>query len=123
MQDVQIQLAALWIGVELLYLYGDMLRIFSYDWPDVADTRHIGKRMWLGAAILMSVPIIMIPVALMMPYEINRWLNIVVAGFFFLFILGDMRSYPSAYDRYLFVVSMVFNVITIVLAWNWVAPV
>lgn len=123
MDDVQIQLVAIWIGVELLYLYGDILRIFSYDFPDVMDTRHIGKGMWLGAAIMMSVPVIMIPLTLLMPYTISRWANIIVAVGFLLFVLVDMRSYPSSYDRYLFVLSMVFKVIIIILAWNWIQPV
>lgn len=120
MDDVQIQLAAMWIGVELLYLYGDVVRIFSYDWPEVMDTRHFNKNMWLGAALMMSLPVIMIPVTLLAPYIIARWASVIVAGFFFLFVLFDMRSYPSSYDRYLFVVSLVFNVITIGLALNWV---
>lgn len=67
----QFQLAGLWVGIVLLYLYVDMLRVFSYDFPEVMDTRHISKRMWLGAAVIMSLPIVMIPFTLLMPYAIN----------------------------------------------------
>lgn len=107
-------------GIVLIYLYGDVLRVFSYDFPEVMDTRHISKRMWLGAIVIMSLPIIMIPFTLMVPHAINRWANILVGGFALVSMLGDMRNYPSTYDRYLFVLSMVFNVITIVVALNWV---
>ena len=39
----------------------------------------------------------------------NRWANIIVAGFFFLFNLVGLPTYPSAYDKFLLVVSLVFN--------------
>jgi hypothetical protein len=120
MAEARIQLAGLWIAVVLLYLYGDVLRIFSRDFPDLMDTGNFTKPMWLGISVLMSIPIIMIPITLMVPNPVNRIANIVVAVIFFVFNLVGLPTYPSAYDKYLLIVSLVFNVITVIVAWNWV---
>lgn len=120
LDDVQIKLAALWIALMLVYLLGDVLRIFSGDFPGKMDTQKFTQPMWLGIAVLMLIPILMILVALMVDYPVNRWLNIIAAGFFFLFNLVALPTYPSAYDRFLLVVGLGFNLLTIWYAWNWV---
>jgi hypothetical protein len=120
MLDVRLILSGLWIAVVLLYLYGDMLRIFSGDFPKVMNTEKFTKPMWLGIGVLMSIPIIMIVVSLTVDYPVNRPANIIAAGFFFLFNLVGLPTYPSAYDRYLLAVSLVFNALTVWYAWNWV---
>jgi hypothetical protein len=121
MVDIQIQLSGLWVAVMLTYLLGDVLRIFSGDYK----SGEMGKiqfthGMWLGISILMVIPIIMVVLSLMVAQPVNRWANIIVAVFFFLFNLVGLPTYPSAYDKFLLVVSLVFNAITVWLAWNWV---
>jgi hypothetical protein len=56
---------------------------------------------------------------LVLPQPVNRWANITLAGFFILFNLVGLPGYPSLYDKFLLVVSMVFNGVTIWYAWNW----
>jgi hypothetical protein len=56
-----------------------------------------------------------------MGYPVIRWLNIIVALFFFLFNLVALPTYPSAYDRFLLLVSMVFNLVTVWYAVRWEA--
>ncbi len=120
MLDVRLILAATWVTTMLTYLLGDVLRIFSRDFPNTMDTDKFTQPMWLGIAVLMVIPILMILVCVLMPNPANRWLNIGAAVFFFGFNLVGLPTYPSAYDRFLLLVSMVFNVITIGYAWNWV---
>ena len=104
----------------LTYLLGDVLRIFSLGiTPGVIEGKVITQTMWLGIAVLMVTPIVMIVVTVMADQPINRWANIIVAGFFFVFNLVGLPTYPSPFDRFLLIVSMVFNLITIWLAWNW----
>ena len=69
--------------------------------------------MWLGIAVLMLIPILMVVLSLVLPQPVNRWANIIVAVFFFLFNLVGLPTYPSAYDKFLLVVSLVFNVVTV----------
>lgn len=121
MLDTRIILSALWVSTMLVYLLGDVLRIFSYDFPQTIDTKDFSKGMWLAVSGLMVIPILMILVSLLVSQPINRWANILVAGFFFLFNLVALPTYPSAYDRFLLMVSMSFNVMSIWYAWQWVA--
>lgn len=120
MPDIRIALASLWVAVMLIYLLGDVLRIFSYDFPDVMDTRKFSRTMWLGVAAMMSVPIVMIPLTVIAENPFARWANIIAAGFFLVFVLFDVWSYPSIHDKFLLFVSMIFKVLIIWYAWNWV---
>lgn len=121
MVDIQIQLSGLWVAVMLTYLLGDVLRIFSGDYKSGEMGKiQFTQGMWLGIAVLMVIPIVMVVLSLMVMQPVNRWANIIVAVFFFLFNLVGLPTYPSAYDKFLLVVSLVFNGITIWLAWNWI---
>jgi len=120
MVDKPIILSAIWIALMLTYLLGDVLRIFSGD----ISTGKMGNvqfthGMWLGVAALMLIPILMVVLSLILPQPINRWVNIIAASFFFLFNLIGLPTYPSAYDKFLIVVGLVFNGLTVWYAWNW----
>lgn len=123
MEDIQITLSALWVATMLTYLLGDVLRIFSGDTQTQAMKEQLTKftqPMWLLTAALMVLPIVMVVLSIILPYPANRWANIIMAGFFFIFNLIGLPTYPSAYDRFLIAVSLVFNGMTIWYAWNWI---
>ena len=67
----------------------------------------------------MLTPIMMVFLTLVLPQSVSRWVNIIVAAFFFLFNLVGLPTYASLYDKFLLAVSMGFNVVTIGYAWNW----
>ena len=128
MVNVKIKLAALWIAVEFCFVYGDLLRLYSGDF--VAGEGFGGmpieampismELLWLIAAITMTIPIVMIILSLTLKYKANRWANIIVAIFFFAYnLIGLSGGYPSAYDKFLLIVSLVFNVLTVWYAWRW----
>lgn len=121
MEDVKITLSALWIALMLTYLLWDVLRIFSGDFVagEIAG-RRITQTMWLGIAILMVIPIVMVVLSLTLENPVNRWANIIVAVIFFGFNLIGLPTYPSAYDKFLNIVGLVFNALTVWYAWNWV---
>ena len=105
----------------LTYLLGDVLRIFSGDIKaGEIGSKKLTQMQWLGIVILMAIPIIMIILSLVLPYPVNRWLNIVVAIFLFAFNLIGLPTYPSAYDKFLIILGLVFNVLTVWYAWNWI---
>ena len=120
MVDERIILSALWGALMLTYLLGDVLRIYS---GDIAAGKmgnvQFTQGMWLGIAVLMLIPILMVVLSLILPQPVNRWVNIIAAGFFFLFNLVGLPTYLSLYDKFLLAVSMGFNVVTIWYAWNW----
>jgi hypothetical protein len=121
MLGVQFTLSALWVALMLTYLLGDVLRIYSGDYKvgEIAGVR-VSQGMWLGIAVLMVMPVVMIFLSLTLGHHVNRWANIIVAAFFFIFNLVGLPTYPSAYDKFLIVVGLVFNVLTVWSAWNWV---
>ncbi len=120
MEVVRIQLSGLWVALMLTYLLGDVLRIFSGDInrSEMASLKFT-QAMWLGIAALMLIPILMVYLSLTLGQPVNRWVNIVAAAFFLLFNLVGLPGYPSAYDKFLIVVGLGFNVLTIWTAWNW----
>lgn len=120
-EDARIYLCGLWVALMLTYLLGDVLRIFSGDFtPGKINGVQVTQAMWLGIAVMMVTPIIMVFLSLVVPYPTMRWAHIIVAGFFFIFNLFGLPTYSSAYDQFLIVVGLVFNLITLWYAWNWV---
>jgi hypothetical protein len=102
--DVQIKLSALWIALMLTYLLGDVLRIYSGDFK-LGDPNgfHFTQPMLMSIAMLMLIPIVIIAAVVLL-----------------LFNLVGLPTYPSAYDKFLIFVGLVFNAVTIWYAWKWV---
>src|SRR5512140_3773809 len=120
MLDTKNILSVTWVVVTLIYLYGDVLRIYySGDKAKVLAGMNLNQFVWLGIAVLMLTPILMVFLTLVLPQPVSRWANIIVAAFFFLFNLVGLPTYPSLYDKFLLAASLVFNVVTIWYAWNW----
>jgi hypothetical protein len=121
MEDVRITLSALWVSLMLTYLLGDVMRIFAGDFTaGEAEGVKLTQGMWLGMAILMLIPIVMVFLSLMLPYPAIRWVNIIAAILLFGFNLFGLPTYPGAYDKFLIIVGLGFNVLTVWYAWNWV---
>jgi hypothetical protein len=120
MAEMKIKFSALWVALMLTYLLGDVLRIYAGDFKaGEIGGKQMTQGMWLGIAILMVIPVVMVFLSLVLDYPVNRWTNIIVAVFFFLFNLVGLPTYPSAYDKFLLAVSLVFNAVTVWTAWNW----
>jgi len=121
MEDVKIIISALWVSTMFIYLLGDVLRIFSGDSEKMfAAQAQVTQVMWVVIAIIMVIPAVMVFLSLTLQYPVNRWANIIVALFFFLFSLVQVNTYPGAYDKFLLIVSMGFNVLIVWYAWKWV---
>jgi hypothetical protein len=120
MEDVKIILSGLWVAVMLTFLWGDVLNIFSGEVEKTfGDQSQMTQGMWLGIAILMMIPIVMVVLSLTTSYPLNRWTNIIVAIFWFGFNLLSLKGYSTP-AKFLLIVSMGFNLLTVWNAWNWV---
>jgi cytochrome bd-type quinol oxidase subunit 2 len=120
MESTRIKLSGLWVALMLTYLLGDVLRIFSGDFAaGEISGLEISQSMYLGMAVLMVIPILMVFLSLTLPAKANRWVNIILAAFFFVFNLIGLPTYPSLYDQFLILVGLGFNVLTIWYAWKW----
>ena len=66
--DIKILLSATWVVVTLIYLYGDVLRICSGDLAKIPmSDMNLNQYVWLGLAVLMLIPILMVILNLVMP--------------------------------------------------------
>ena len=70
------------------------------------------------AAVIMLIPIVMLVLTLTLPHPAIRWVNILAAIFLVIFNLIGL-PYKGAYDNFLIIVSIVFNVLTVWYAWKW----
>ena len=120
MVDTRISLSGLWVALMLTYLLGDVMRIFAGDFkPGEIMGAQPSQGMWLGIAVFMLIPIVMVVLSLTLNYPATRWVSIVAATILFLFNLVGLPTYPSAYDRFLIIVGLLFNVLTVWYAWKW----
>jgi hypothetical protein len=120
MLDTRLILSGLWVSLMLTYLLGDVLRIYAGDFKaGELNGVQATPAMWMAAAVLMLIPILMVFLSLVLDQPVNRWANIIAAVFLFGFNLIGLPGYPGAYDKFLIVVGLVFNIITIGYAWNW----
>jgi hypothetical protein len=105
----------------LTYLWGDVLGLIGgHTEPGKLggvsyDPTH---GMWVGIAALMLIPILMIVLTLTINHRAIRWVNIIVAILWILFNLSSLSDYP-AYNKFLLIVSMGFNALTVYYAWGW----
>ena len=113
-EDIRIILAGLWIALMLTYLLGDVLRIFAGDFS-AGEMNGVQMTQWmvLFLALLMLLPIIMLILSLTLAYPMIRWITIIVAISLFIFNIVGLPGYPVIYDKFLIIVGLVFNVITV----------
>jgi len=122
MANERIILSVLWVALMLTYLLGDVLRIYAGDFKSgEIQGFQATQAIWIAAALLMLIPIVMLVLSVTVKYPAIRWVTIVAAAVLFLFNLVGLPTYHGAYDKFLIAVSLVFNAITVWYAWNWVA--
>ena len=122
MVDVRILLSGLWIALMLVFLLGDVIRIFAGDiTPGEIAGKPVTQGMWLLIAAIMLTPIIMVVLSLVLPYPAIKWVCIVMAVVWVIFNLAGL-PYKGLYDNFLIVVSLVFCGLIVWYAWTWPAP-
>lgn len=121
MESVRIILSGIWVAMMLTFLLGDVLRLFAgHATPGEIDGQEATQTMWLGAAAIMLVPIIMVVLSLTVPFPAIRWISIVASALFVVFNIAGL-PYEGWYDNFLIAVSFAFNGLIIWYAWTWVS--
>jgi hypothetical protein len=122
MLDTRIILSGLWVATMLTFLWGDVLGLISGH-TQLGKLGEVSYEpthgLWVGIAALMMMPIVMVVLNLTLGHRAIRWANIIVAGFWILFNLSSLSDYPG-FNKFLLLVSVVFNAVTIWYAWKWV---
>jgi hypothetical protein len=121
MEDIRIILSALWVALMLTYLLGDVLRVYAGDFKaGQFGGMPMSQSTFLVAAIIMLVPIVMLLLSVTLLYPLVRWVNIIAAVAMLIFNLIGLPGYPGAYDKFLIIVGLFINGITVWYAWTWV---
>jgi hypothetical protein len=120
LETTRLVLAFAWVSLMLIYLLGDVLRVFAgHAEPGRIDGKPAKPWMWALAACIQLVPIAMILVTMLTPAAPLVWITVVVSALSAVFNLFGL-PYKGAYDNLLIVVSIVVNGLIIwqALAWN-----
>lgn len=119
MEDTRIILSGLWVAVMLIFLLGDVLRIFAGDFePGKIAGANSTQAMWMLIAVIMLIPIVMVVLTLTLMYPAIRWINIIAAAFWIIFNIAGL-PYKGMYDNFLIFVSFIFDALIIWQAWKW----
>jgi len=124
--NVKIILAALWIAVMFIYVYADIKTLFQPEIPQqiisgVMGGMTINQSFLFAAAVLMSIPTIMIILSLILTPRINRQVNIIVS-FLLILLIIITRFVPSKiwyYYIYYQSIEAIFHILIIWYAWRW----
>jgi hypothetical protein len=119
-ETTRIVLAFAWVSLMLIYLLGDVLRVFAgHAEPGTIDGKPAKSWMWTLAACIQLVPIAMILVTMLTPAAPLVWITIIVSALGAVFNVVGL-PYKGAYDNLLIVVSIGVNAIIIwqALAWS-----
>jgi len=124
--NVKIKLSALWVTVNLLYLYVD---VYSYYKPGIIEKIITGEVAFTGieitqafllvVIILMTIPSIMVFLSLILPAKANRWTNIIVGIFEIIFVIGATIGETWAYYIFGSIVEVVLLSLIVWYAWKW----
>lgn len=122
--NVKIKLAALWVAVNLLYLYVD---VYSFFRPGIIEDAIAGKvwefqitQVWLlGVIILMTIPSLMVFLSLTLSAKANRWANIIVGIFEIVFVVSATIGESWVYYIFASIVEVALLLLIVRYAWKW----
>jgi hypothetical protein len=124
--NVKIKLSLLWIAVLFFYVYND---IFTLLQPGSVEQLVTGELegvqftqvVLLGAAVIMSIPSIMIVLSMSLPAKTNRTTNIWVGIFHAVLLMGALFGPGElwAYYAYNMILEGVIIALIVWTAWKW----
>jgi len=120
--NVKIKLAALWTSVMFLYAYADIqhfvLQPGSLD--EIIKGTIAGVEITsiflVGAAVLMTIPSVMIFLSIALKPNLNRWINIIFGSIFTLLSVMTWVFPDGTWAYYIFY-NVVESVLTSLVVW------
>jgi hypothetical protein len=119
---VRLKLSALWVALMLLYIYGDLFGFFEQQ---TLAQIMAGKAGFIGtqngllaAAAVIAVPSVMVFLCLLLPFRVDRWINILFGAAYTIIILVTL---PGSWRFYTFlgVIEAVISLLIIWYSWKW----
>ncbi len=120
MDPRRVQLAVCWVVLVLIYLLGDVLRLYEKGQAAaIIDGKPMTQIHLMLAAILMIIPILLALGMVFLPREVAKWSGIVGAIILFIINIVGVGSYSGLFDRMLICLSLALNLFTAVWTWLW----
>ena len=120
---LRVKLSALWASLTFCYLYGDYFGLYQpgklqHMLDGAGPMGPASQGSLLFVAMLLVVPGLMVPASLLLPARLARWLNLVLAAFYAIFVALTM---PGAWLFYLAYGSIEIVLCGAIawLAWRW----
>jgi len=123
--NIKLKISALWISVTLCYLYGDYFELYV---PQKTAGLVSGENLLnspqklLMAAVLLSIPALMVCLSLVLNPRTSRFLNIIF-GFLFtgiMLLIAFTSLVPwKAFYVFLALVESTITAMIIFYAWKW----
>jgi hypothetical protein len=124
--NVKILLSALWVAVMFIYVYADIKTLFQPEIPEqiisgIVAGMKINQSFLFAAALLMSIPAIMILLSLTLTPRINRRVNIIVSFLHIILIIATRFVPAKIWYYYIYYQSIeaIFHFLIIWYAWRW----
>jgi hypothetical protein len=122
--NVKMKLSALWVALMLIYIYADILHQFMPGMIEKVMEGFMGpfpvtQTALLSAAVLMTIPAVMVFLSLTMKPKVNRWANIILGVLYTLVNVSNLIGETWAYYFFFVVVEIVLSVLIVGYAWKW----
>lgn len=120
MDPRRVQLAVCWVVLVLIYLVGDVLRLYEKGQAAaLIDGKPMTQTHLMMAAILMLIPVLLALGMVFLPRDIARWSGIIGCIVLFIINVVGVGSYTGLFDRVLICLSLALNLFTAVWTWLW----
>ena len=120
MDPHRVQLSVCWVALMLIYLLGDVLRLYEKGQAAAfIDGKPMTQTHLMMAALLMLIPILLALGMVFLPRGLARWAGIIGAVMLFIVNVFGVAGYSGLFDRVLIGLSLVLNIFTAVWTWLW----
>lgn len=122
--SLKLKLAALWAGVMFLYIYVDYFALYmpnkiNYIQKGRVFEFDITQGFLLAALISVSIPTVMIFLSVILPANVNRRANIIIAAVYIPFSLFNLVGEAWLHMVFGAVLEVVLLCLIIYYAWKW----
>ena len=124
--NVKLKLSALWVAFMFLYIYADILSLFQ---PGTVEELRTGslegiqftQELLFGAAILVTIPGVMVFLSLALKPRANRWANIILGLAYTGVNIANLLSFddPWAFIIFFHIAECVIALLIARYAWQW----
>ena len=115
-------LSTLWLFAMLNYIYADILMLILN--PTIYQ-RAAGKMSGptvLAFAVLMEIPIALVLLSRVLPYQVNRWANVLAGLESTAFVAFTLKGNPPPYYLFFSVLEILCTLFIVWYAWTWRSP-